>query len=340
MKDVLLMMDLGTLNKMGEVEKTAGCLREFEGAKMIFTGWDFKGKGKLSAEKYDADVVVCESSILYEKPEQGWLTGEPRKALLFGETEKDKVKHANYEVMNQIYQRDEKAILLSQGNEVGVCYYINPPIQVFEKLKPFMALKEIAASEFATLLSKCGVRPSEIEVISPLAIRLPDNKENRYYVEKTNAMYRTFKPYRMKFGSGSIFLELDAEQKSEFTYSDLTEVVEQLWSRGIGQISLEEYLRIIPQDDICIDIFPRAKRETWREALRRTGLDRYRYSFYISAKTDSDIPFIVNGYHEKHFYALAPSDMSDGLRHAGVIPKANTMEQALSFISEVCSKES
>ena len=334
-EDVLLMMDLGTLIARVLSEKETSRIRDFKGGKLILTGWDFKGQGKKAAEKYNVNAIVCESSVLYIKAEGIYKKITPP---LHTPEEIKFVKHANFEIMNRIYQVEPSSVLLSQANEEGVCYYINPHRTVKEKLEEFKSPEEVDAGSFKKrLIEDYRVNSNDIEIIDKMKLRIRDSIENRYYIEKINAKYRTFRPYHLEPKEEYIHVSLNPEQKVEWKPEEVNtilrnKIVQELWSDGLGTLSVHEYLRIAPQNDVCIDIFARTKREVWQEAIRKANLDKYPYVIYISKGTISDIPLIADGLSKKNFFALGPSDMPEGLKAAGIFPKADTISQAIEFI--------
>lgn len=333
MKKPLLMMDLGTLDKMVVFEQDIQKLRNFEGAKVILTGWDFSGHGRKYAEKYDVNAIVSESSILHKRPKEGWGKGEPERIALHTDEDIKLVKQINYKLIEKIYAKYRESVLLSQADEKSICYYINPPGRVIDDLQEFVVKEEIRAKRFREdLIGKWPKLSAGIDVISDKELKLPDNIDNRYLVEKVNARYRTFKPYRLRIIDKSIYVKLDATQKVEWKYEDVEEVVQGLWAKGLGVISAPEYIRITPQPDVCIDVFARTKIQTWRQAIAKAGLEEFTPIFYLSRETKSDIPLIVDGYSKENFYALASEKMPQQFRSMGVV-EAKTITEALNFVN-------
>lgn len=328
------MMNLGTLENMISREEDVQKIKEFEAPTLILTGWDFAGHGKKYAEKYDVDAIVCESSILYIKPKGGWKEREIRRDLYTSE-DLELIKEVNNKLMTHIYEKMPNSVLLSQANEAGICYYINPRREEKKKLTEFIGEEPRAKTFKEKLVKKYPELENSVDIISEKELSLPDSVENRYRIEKVNAKYYTFRPYRLEIKDGKLKVFLDSEQKEEWQFKDIEEIVQGLWDNGLGILSLREYLRIAPQTDGCIDVFPKTKRQTWREAIEKADLGEFNYIFYLSMNTESDIPFIVDAYreYEDRFYALGSKDTSSGLKRAGVISK-ETISGALEFIKK------
>lgn len=337
----MLVMSLGTLDKAQLSEVEEGQLRNFKGLKILFTGWDFERcRRDRVVEKYNLSAIVSEGCILYTKRQdkvQSW-----KRTEFYTEEDVETIKSINGLILDEIYFVDCNSVLLSQGDEVSVCYYVNPPQETEHIWERLRGAEEVIAPQFRDhLLEMCPtIEEADIHVMNEARLDLPDTRDNRYAVEKVNARYRTFREYALRFEqrSGQGYLVVDLRPETcprlplEATYKRLASIVARARLNPNYDLSSRAWDRVIPQRDGCIDIFARTKEESWEQVLEKleaTGLYNAQMPiFYISRGTESDIPFIRAGYLRGNFCAFGLSNVitSNLLRVAGVVVKRNFHE--------------
>ena len=332
----VLVMSLGTLNKAQLSEVEEGQLKNFRGLKILFTGWDLERcKRDKVAEKYNLSAIVSEGCILYTKRQDKGQRWE--KTKLYQEEDVEAVKSINELILDEIYFVDYNSVLLSQGDEVSICYYVNPPQETEHIWERLRGDEEVTALQFGGhLLEMCHtIKKSDIRVMNKACLSLPDTKDNRYAVEKVNARYRTFREYALRFeqrsGQKYLFVNLRPETCPRpplaTTYERLVAIVDRARLNPNYSLSSKAWGRVIPQGDGCIDIFARTKEESWGQALEKLKATR-KPVFYISRGTESDIPFIRAGYLRGNFCAFGLSNVitSSLLKVAGIVVKKDFRE--------------
>ncbi len=107
-----------------------------------------------------------------------------------------------------------------------------------------------------------------------------------------------------------------------------------IWNAG--RISPEEHRWIKTQKDVCIDIFCRAKEDTWLGALKIAGFyEEHRPIFFVSKGTRSDIPLIIRGLGMRNFQAFgSEEDISQALKDAGVKVTGQRISDTLARIAQ------
>jgi len=309
---------------------------------VIITGWDFKTRGKKEAEKYNAKYILCENCILYEK-----LNNQFKQVACFCDDESLKlVKEINRYTIHTILEYAEQnnikpVVFFSQGDEKSICYYINPPEKIRKELKKYEETKDFGTSEFIKEVEKlCRIEGKEkgnvVEFPKPLDSQV--EAALLYIIEKVNARYRTFRPYSIDFQNDKILVDLNPpEEYKEFSYKDVENIVEMVLDKMMkDKKDIEKvYNRIVPQKDICIDIFCKTKDEVLGSLLdkilekKKIG-DKDTLFVYLSKGTESDIPMIFKGYSSKYkFIALGTDDISERLKRAGVIPLGKSIRDVL-----------
>jgi len=325
LEDVVLLTTHGTLDKPRLPEKETSLVKNFRGKKVVITGWDFASKGRVIAENYDLDAIVTEGCILYLKDvNRGWgQDAKLTKFKLFQDTDLNLVKKINNVITYtlQTYTR-ELVVFRSQGNEYGVCYYINPPDSIVENLKSYTP-EEIGIRDFKYKLeSKFKVKTEETKG----KLKILDTPDNRYFVEKINGLYRTFRSYSLSFhdeGHQYILVDLNpAEPMQKFTFEDVQRIAKQPFIAD--NLSFDEYMRIAPQADVCIDIFCQPKVRTWQKGLEKAGISKDSPIYYVSKGTEADVLLILDGYARGNFFAFGSNDMPERLKEIKVMPIGET----------------
>lgn len=337
----LLVTSVGTLDRARLSDVEEGQLRSFKGVKILFTGWDFKrSKRDKLIDMYDLSGVVSEGSILYTKCQdeaRGW-----KRTVLCKKEDVDVVKRLNELILDEIYFVDSSSLLLSQGDEISICYYVNPSKKIEHVWQRLRDTEEVTASGFkACLWEMCPtIKEADIHVVNDACLEMPDTRDSRYYVEKVNAKYRTFREYALRFeerqGQRYLIVKLEPERpdrpSSEETYQCLVAIIARAKLNPNNDLSPADWDRVIAQSDGCIDIFARTKEESWEQLLEQLEAigfyDARMPIFYISRGTESDIPFIRAGYLRGNFCAFGLSNVitSNLLKVAGVVVKRSFHE--------------
>lgn len=360
-ENCLLLFSIGTLDKVRRDYRMKQ-LREFEGNKVIFTGWNFE-RAKKEADDCNASAIICEASIFYLRkrdPVGGhWTAGTP----FYTEKDLERAKHLNKLMLDEICFLDREPILFSQGDEVSIDYYVNPPEKSYDK---FPQWQTKAPSKDAPMFRKhlvedYGINEKDISIIGEngTCLKLADSVNNRYFVEKVNARYRTFTSYSLRFeqieGEAYIIVDLDHVQldkklrkkwssKQDWSCEILEKVITRAKNNPLGSLSDEDWGYITPNPDSSIDILAQTKDKSWKQGLKeleKQNLYRKKMPvFYISNATESDRPFVVKAYSDPSvkFCAFGLSEMfredlrrSTPLIAAGVIVK-DELEQILDVI--------
>lgn len=346
----LLVFGIGTLDK-ARSERDIGALQSFPRTKVLFTGWSLDRCLK-EARQYNVHVVISEACMLYLKPGDGWdkVDETTEGSKLYKNESIGNVKLLNELILGEIYSVDSMAVLFSQGNKISVNYYVNPTkgIEGSPPLTEFGRGKEAEAQRFRDWVveeSANKISKSEVTIINNKRLKLIDNENSRYYIEKANAIHRTFSPYVLKPEEGYITVDLlnpEPKYKHFGSEDEARKWLERIVDRAKARAKLNPKYERLPedawdcvtaQDDGSIDILPQTKEKSWREALtilKSEGLysKEETPTLYISRGTENDLPFIIDRYNEGNFYAFGVSDVvkSPWLREAGVIVKDNLSE--------------
>ena len=337
----ILLTSIGVIGSGSEEIKDneiKSLLNEFE-EKVIITGWDFKTRGKKEAEKYNFRYILCENCILYKKSNNQFNQIE---CFCDGES-LNLVKEINRNTIHAIlkYAENNKikpVVFFSQGNEKAVCYYLNPPEKIREELEKYKEDKTCETSNFIKEVKKlCGTggkkKGNLVEFPKPSD---PQSEASLLYaIEKVNAKHRTFHPYSINLQNDKISVNLKpAENYKEFSYKDVENIVEKVLDEMKNRYE-QIYNKIVPQKDICIDIFCKSKDEILNSLLNKIG-DENTLFVYLSKGTESDIPMIFKGYSSKYeFIALGNDDISERLKRAGVIPFGKSIKDVLKNFSDL-----
>ena len=351
---IVLITSIGVLRNCGSGEKIKNLLSKFDERKIItgiITGWDFETRGKKMAETYGAKFVACEGgSILYTKSNDGWK----EVVDICDDNSLNFVKFANKCVIYAIneYRKEkglEKIVFFSQANKKSVCYYLNPPKKIRDKLddmkneEPITIEKFIEKVKSICEIDERKVSGSKVEYKKPKDDQL--EQDLLYSIEKVNATERTFHPYSIIIEEDKIVVDLDPGiDYEEFSYKDIENIVE----RAFKEISKDYrkfeqlYTKIIPQRDICIDILCKSKDETLNPILKKIIAKDEKENtliIYLSKGTESDIPMIFKGYSSEYkFIAVGDNYISDRLKRAGVIPLGDTAEAVIEKLLKILNK--
>lgn len=322
---LLLLTSIGVLNPeecKNKVNEIKNLLKNIE-SKIIITGWDFKTRGREEMERYGAETIICEGCILYTK-----YNDEIAKKEFCDENSLRLVKVANKHIIYTIsdYVRMKElghAVFFSQADEKSICYYLNPPNTIREKLEQYKERTPCEIEKFVEKVEtecrqKGDVDGDEITYTKPNDSQAEESL--LYATEKTNAIYRTLCPYSVTIEDDKIIVNLNPTNGyTEFSYRDLENVVE----TSLRKMSESDYEhKINYQKDICIDILCKSKDEILVPSLQEVVDDlENTLIIYLSKGTESDIPMIFEGYSSKYnFIAIGTDNTPERLKRAGVIP--------------------
>lgn len=342
-ENLLFLTSVGVLNsekeKAGEIKDLLVPIKR----KVIITGWDFKTRGEETAEKYGVESMVCENCILYTKSNnkfniRDFCNGESLRL----------VKVANRHIINAVqdYSREKnmgRVVFFSQADEKSICYYLNPPNSIREKLERYKD-KPCTVEQFVEeVCNKSGQRGKIVrDVVEYYKPEYPQAEEALLYaIEKVNAISRTFHPYSIPITKDKILVELSSTNGyKEFAYKDVENIV------GMALTKMKDhyeqlYNKVQPQKDICIDILCKSKDEILIHSMNEMiGDDTNTLVIYLSKGTESDIPMIFNGYSSKYnFIAIGSDAVSERLKRSGVIPFGESTTIALKNVLEFLNSE-
>jgi len=355
----LLILSIGTLDKIRPAHRMKG-LEEFEGDKVILTGWHFK-RAVQEADRLNASAIVYEACLLSTRKEMDGESHWSEPLRLYRPRDVERVKHLNKVLWDEICLLDKEPVFFSQGNSVSIDYYVNPPRESYRDFtEKWQVAPDKDASHFIShLVEGYGVDRQSITRMSDTCLRLSDSPHNRYLVEKVNAAYRTFVSYTLTFeqsGKDSyIIVDLDFDRlnkqleqkwrdKKEWSYEFLEKVVRRAKDNPIENLCDKDWAYVTPNHDCSIDIFAQTKDKCWEQAMRELQKKKLYEKgtpvFYISNATESDRVLIARAYSEPsiEFCAFGLSDMfkedfrrSTPLITAGVIVK-NELNDILDII--------
>lgn len=343
-KKLLLITSIGVLKPEEHARAEIKNLLNKIGRKIIITGWDYKTRWK-EASNYCVDAIVSENCILHTKS-----NSEFNKTKDYcDEGTLRLVKFANkqvlYAIQDYIKEKHLKSVVFfSQANEKSICYYLNPPKTIREKLERYKEEKPYTINNFAEKVkSEYGctgtITGNKIEYAKPRDTQAEEAL--LYTIEKINARYRTFHPYSINVEENKLFVDLEPlNSYKEFSYRDIENIVE----ITLAKIKMENYYeqlykKVQPQKDVCIDIFCKSKDEIFVPLLNNMiNDDKDTLVVYLSKGTESDIPMIFSGYSsEYNFIAVGTDDVSDRLKRAGVIPLGESIAEVIRKILDFSS---
>lgn len=372
--EMFLIFPMGTLEKSlekGDIQK----INRFKGVKILVTGWDMRSIEKLLSKRarsvaFSRWYVVAEHCLLSSLTTQHGKCQLGDKERLYDENglEIDYVKACNMILVESILDhRRGPVYFLSQGNEAGICYYLNPPLNIWQTLKDYHLVSTEECDVGSSLYQRFGFKsenvPSALHIM-----KFPTRDEHAkelllYAIARVNAESRTFLPYSLKFDRNSVALEVLREAEVEklspsetFTFEDIKKITQEALIKIQGKYRESVELlpkllkRIQPQDDIAIDIFCKTKDEVLETLLskvinkekRRRNLAKGRLPLvvYISSGRETDIPMILTGYDLGYpFVAVGPQRISDRLKDAGVVPAGETLGEVIELLQKLSGKE-
>lgn len=333
-KKLLLITSIGVLNSKKD-EKIKDLLEKIE-TKIIITGWDFKTRGKEEAEKYGVKAIVCEGCILYTKSDNEFSI---RRDFCEG-TYLNLVKVANRCIINKVqdYSREKNlgsVVFFSQADEKSICYYLNPPNSIREKLEKYKKNSPCTIEQFVDGVHNKSAQVGKINE-DVVEYDKPEDSQAKelllYAIEKVNAMYRTFHPYSIDIKSDKVIVDLNpTNDYKEFSYRDVESIVKIALAEMRSDYE-QLYNKVQAQKDLCIDIFCKSKDEIFIHLLKEmVNDDKNTLVVYLSRGTESDIPMIFSGYSSKYdFIAIGSDNVSERLKRAGVIPLGESITMVIS----------
>lgn len=370
-EDIFLIFSMGTLEKQIGKEKGFDEINKFNCIKILITGWDMKSiekileKSKLNIENW---YVVAEHCVLCSPQTTINENLELKKNSdkFYEDNDTENVKNCNAIVIESIldYSRDSKkeVTFWSQGDEVAICYYLNPPMRTKNDIKELSTSSDITIDDFLKELnitySLAGKKNSEDSI--EFSIQNQEAKKLLLYaIEKTNAKLRRFLPYAIKISGENIqekdklqgypkenvILTLkskDEELKSheEFSFNDLEYIIERALQK-IEEMYPDKYWlfsqHIQPQSDICIDIFCKTKDEAIKDILENIKeikkINKQSLVVYVSTGRETDIPMILKCYDlDYDFIAIGEQSISERLKNVGVLPFGEYLYEIIDFI--------
>lgn len=216
-ENVVLILSMGTLKKQLKEEGGLNAINEFRGVKILITGWDKSSLEKMmedSAIEWDKWYVVSEHCILCSptKINRNFKLEIESCKNFYDEKgiEMDYVRKCNKIVIESIldYSKntEREVTFWSQGDEAGICYYLNPPLEVKNRIRSSGASSDVTTGDFLQELNttfslwfKIDEEPSDNPATLKFSVQDEGAKELLLYaIVKTNAKLRRFLPYTIK----------------------------------------------------------------------------------------------------------------------------------------------
>ena len=371
-EDVLLFFPMGTL--LGHVSaEDVQAISEFSGVKILITGWDRRSSEKILRRfrqqhpklELERWYLVCEHCILYSLTKEGKVEQE-RVVKLYDEGALDSyyVMMLNRILVERILddqeQQEKPLYFMSQPNEAGICYYINPPHEAYSELENYGLFSSEETNLEKFLTEAFGIY-SESDPSSPVIKFSAQDRKARellwYAIARGNGKVRPFLPYTLKFDEKSVTLQLFEKEKVESLDVDATfnfTKLRELKKGMLEEVAKEKYeyrrdyelflKRIQPEVDSSIDIFCKAKPEVLQDILSKV-IDRESeqgrpidklLGVYLSPDRETDIPTILEGYNlDCDFIAVGPKKLKPELENAGVMPMGEKLGDVVENVRDI-----
>ena len=357
-KPALVVTSYGTIHCENFSREIAHKLDELIGGfnrdLLVVTGWG--GPDRLAAIRDTVDpagVIMEGGTVLYRResgfdPEPLFVAADPdtrqQRADAPGTYEHPAVEQTRYRWAATVRQLNTELsggppVFVSQGNLYGVCVYPNPSVRVLTDLPdpretyPSTALelqKRLQADSFLGA-SDTSLRRGADEQTCLVTDGGPDGL---YLLEKLNARYRPYQPYRITaLDDESVTFELldqhpDTIRDADYdpvertdettTMTTLERVADRAQQEFDAQYGTGDSMSRIVAQTSSIDVFVRRKSEAYTSRLRESlGVSNVGTVRYINRGTDSDDRFVeALESEEDTVQTYAPSGASQALKNA------------------------